>query len=72
MAKKYGAKIVGVDGFQQAVELLAQKRVDVTINDKLSFLDYKNKSRMHQSRLWQLLMMLLQAGSCLERKATHS
>jgi cystine transport system substrate-binding protein len=43
MAKKNGAKIVGVDGFQQAVELLAQKRVDVTINDKLSFLDYKKQ-----------------------------
>ncbi|WP_026567827.1 transporter substrate-binding domain-containing protein [Bacillus sp. UNC41MFS5] len=43
MAKKYGAKLVGVDGFQQAVELLAQKRVDVTINDKLSFLDYKKQ-----------------------------
>jgi cystine transport system substrate-binding protein len=43
MAKKYGAKIVGVDGFQQAVELLAQKRVDVTLNDKLSFLDYKKQ-----------------------------
>lgn len=43
MAKKYGAKIVGVDGFQQAVELLAQKRVDVTINDRLSFLDYKKQ-----------------------------
>lgn len=43
MAKKYGANIVGVEGFQQAVELLAQKRVDVTINDKLSFLDYKKQ-----------------------------
>ncbi|WP_413307366.1 amino acid ABC transporter substrate-binding protein [Bacillus sp. 1P10SD] len=41
MAKKLGANIVGVEGFQQAVELLAQKRVDVTINDKLTFLDYK-------------------------------
>ena len=43
MAKKYGANIVGVEGFQQAVELLAQKRVDVTINDKLSFLDFKKQ-----------------------------
>ncbi|MEH7075830.1 amino acid ABC transporter substrate-binding protein [Neobacillus drentensis] len=43
MAKKYGAKLVGVDGFQQSVELLAQKRVDVTINDKLSYLDYKKQ-----------------------------
>jgi cystine transport system substrate-binding protein len=40
MAKKYGAKIVGVDGFEQAIELLSQKRVDVTINDKIAFLDY--------------------------------
>ncbi|MEH7299493.1 amino acid ABC transporter substrate-binding protein [Neobacillus drentensis] len=41
MAKKYGANLVGVEGFQQSIELLAQKRVDVTINDKLTFLDYK-------------------------------
>jgi len=40
IAKKNGANLVGVDGFQQAVELLAQKRVDVTVNDKIAFLDY--------------------------------
>lgn len=40
IAKKFGANIVGVEGFQQAVELLAQNRVDVTINDKISYLDY--------------------------------
>lgn len=39
-AKKYGAELVGVEGFQQAVELLAAKRVDVTINDNIAFLDY--------------------------------
>lgn len=43
MAKKYGANIVGVEGFTQSVELIAQKRVDVTINDKLSYLDYKKQ-----------------------------
>ncbi|MEH7118556.1 amino acid ABC transporter substrate-binding protein [Neobacillus vireti] len=43
IAKKYGANLVGVEGFQQAVELLAQKRVDVTINDKLTYLDYKKQ-----------------------------
>ncbi|WP_197277533.1 amino acid ABC transporter substrate-binding protein [Bacillus sp. FJAT-27245] len=41
IARKYGAKIVGVDGFNQAVELLNSKRVDVTINDKIAFLDFK-------------------------------
>lgn len=40
MAKKYGANLVGVEGFQQSVELLAQKRVDLTINDRISYLDY--------------------------------
>ncbi|MDN3019711.1 amino acid ABC transporter substrate-binding protein [Paenibacillus sp. BSR1-1] len=40
MAKKNGATLVGVEGFQQAVELLGQKRVDVTINDNIAYLDY--------------------------------
>jgi L-cystine transport system substrate-binding protein len=40
MAKKYGASLVSVEGFTQAVELLASKRVDVTINDRISYLDY--------------------------------
>ncbi|HWJ77236.1 MAG TPA: transporter substrate-binding domain-containing protein [Niallia sp.] len=42
-AKSYGAELVGVDGFNQAIELLNAKRVDVTINDKLSFLDFKKQ-----------------------------
>lgn len=40
IAKEYGANLVGVEGFQQAVELLASKRVDVTINDNIAYLDY--------------------------------
>ncbi|MGD8192404.1 amino acid ABC transporter substrate-binding protein [Brevibacillus ginsengisoli] len=39
IARKNGAEIVGVDGFNQAIDLLASKRVDVTINDGLSVLD---------------------------------
>jgi cystine transport system substrate-binding protein len=39
IAREYGAEIVGVEGFNQAVDLLASKRVDVTINDGLSVLD---------------------------------
>ena len=38
IAKSYGAEIVGVEGFIQAIELINSKRVDVTINDKISFL----------------------------------
>jgi L-cystine transport system substrate-binding protein len=40
LAKKHGANLVSVEGFTQSVELLASKRVDVTINDRISFLDY--------------------------------
>jgi L-cystine transport system substrate-binding protein len=40
-ARTYEAEIVGVEGFNQAIELINSKRVDVTINDKLSFLDFK-------------------------------
>ncbi|RSD25891.1 amino acid ABC transporter substrate-binding protein [Mesobacillus subterraneus] len=41
MAREQGAEIVGVDGFNQAIELLLSKRADVTINENLSFLDFK-------------------------------
>jgi L-cystine transport system substrate-binding protein len=43
MAKELGANLVGVEGFTQAVELIASKRVDVTINDKLTYLDFKKQ-----------------------------
>jgi cystine transport system substrate-binding protein len=43
MAKENGAELVGVEGLFQAIELLNSKRVDVTINDKLSILDYLNE-----------------------------
>jgi cystine transport system substrate-binding protein len=43
IARKYGAVIVGVDGFEQAISLVTSKRADVTINDKITYLDYKKK-----------------------------
>ncbi|MBG9794976.1 amino acid ABC transporter substrate-binding protein [Paenibacillus dendritiformis] len=41
LAKENGAEIVQTDGFNQAIELLVSKRIDVTVNDGLSFLDFK-------------------------------
>ncbi|HAQ07321.1 MAG TPA: amino acid ABC transporter substrate-binding protein [Bacillus bacterium] len=41
IARENGAEIVGVEGFNQAIELLLSKRADATINDNLSFLDFK-------------------------------
>ncbi|PCE14607.1 polar amino acid ABC transporter substrate-binding protein [Microbacterium sp. SZ1] len=41
LAKESGANVEGVEGWAQAVELLRQGRVDATINDKLTFLDYE-------------------------------
>lgn len=43
LAKSYGAEIVQVDGFNQAIDLLTSKRIDATINDSLSFLDFKKQ-----------------------------
>ncbi len=40
IARKNGAEIVGVEGFNQAIDLLVSKRVDITINDGLSLLDF--------------------------------
>jgi cystine transport system substrate-binding protein len=43
-ATQAGAKIEAVEGFTQAITLLKQKRVDVTINDSLAFLEYQKST----------------------------
>lgn len=43
IAESYGAEIVGVEGFVQSVDLISSSRVDVTVNDKLSVLDFLNQ-----------------------------
>jgi cystine transport system substrate-binding protein len=43
IAKSNGAQIVQTDGFNQAIELLLSKRIDATVNDGLSFLDFKKQ-----------------------------
>lgn len=43
IAKSNGATIVQTEGFNQAIDLLLSKRIDATINDGLSFLDFKKQ-----------------------------
>jgi L-cystine transport system substrate-binding protein len=43
-ARKGGAKVESVEGFTQAVTLLKQGRVNITINDNLAVLDYLKTS----------------------------
>lgn len=40
LAEKYGAELVGTDGFNQSIELVLSKRADATINDDISYYDY--------------------------------
>jgi cystine transport system substrate-binding protein len=42
LAQESGATVEAVEGWAQAVALLKQGRVDATINDKLTYLDYEN------------------------------
>lgn len=42
LAQESGAKVEAVEGWAQAVALLDQGRVDATINDSLTYLDYAN------------------------------
>lgn len=39
-ATSYGAELEGVEGFNQAIELLNSGRVDATVNDNLTVLDF--------------------------------
>lgn len=41
-AESFGATIVGTDGFNQSIELVLTGRADATINDDVTFYDYKN------------------------------
>ena len=43
MAQKYGAQLVGTDGFNQSADLVIEKRADATINDDIAFYDYKKQ-----------------------------
>lgn len=43
LAEASGAQVVAVQGFNEAIELLLSRRVDATINDQLSFLDFKKQ-----------------------------
>lgn len=44
LAQKDGAQIQSVEGWAQAVALVKEGRVDATINDQLTFLDYKKQT----------------------------
>ena len=41
IAEANGAELVGTDGFDQSIQLVLQGRADATINDSLSFYDFK-------------------------------
>ncbi|TFD45746.1 amino acid ABC transporter substrate-binding protein [Cryobacterium sp. TMT1-2-1] len=44
LAEESGAKIQAVEGWAQSVALVEQGRVDATVNDSLTFLDYKKQT----------------------------
>lgn len=43
LAQEYGAEIVPTEGFDQSIALVVQGRADATINDSLSFFDFKKQ-----------------------------
>ncbi|MDR0219249.1 MAG: amino acid ABC transporter substrate-binding protein [Enterobacteriaceae bacterium] len=43
LATSYGANLVSTDGFNQSIDLVVTGRADATLNDRLSFLDFKKQ-----------------------------
>jgi cystine transport system substrate-binding protein len=43
MAEEAGAELIGTDGFDQSIQLVLTGRADATLNDSLSFLDFKKQ-----------------------------
>ncbi|MGF6856986.1 cystine transport system substrate-binding protein [Paraburkholderia sp. CI3] len=43
IAAAHGAQVIPAQGFDESIELLLAGRVDATVNDSLSFLDYRKR-----------------------------
>ncbi|MDR2392826.1 MAG: amino acid ABC transporter substrate-binding protein [Treponema sp.] len=43
LAERYGAKIIGTDGFNESVQLVIDQRADTTINDDVTYADYRKE-----------------------------
>ncbi|WP_207478694.1 amino acid ABC transporter substrate-binding protein [Arenibaculum pallidiluteum] len=43
LAEASGAQLVGTDGFDQSIQLVLNGRADATLNDSLTFLDFKKQ-----------------------------
>jgi cystine transport system substrate-binding protein len=43
LGERYGAKIIGTDGFNESVQLVIDRRADATINDDVTFADYRKE-----------------------------
>ncbi|SDN55309.1 amino acid ABC transporter substrate-binding protein, PAAT family [Methylobacterium phyllostachyos] len=43
LAEQSGAQLIGTDGFDQSVQLVITGRADATVNDSLSFLDFRKQ-----------------------------
>ncbi|MCJ8521544.1 cystine transport system substrate-binding protein [Pseudorhizobium tarimense] len=43
MAEEAGAELIGTEGFDQSIQLVLTGRADATLNDSLSFLDFKKQ-----------------------------
>ena len=41
LAESYGGKIVSTNGFSESIQLVIQERADATVNDNVTFLDFK-------------------------------
>lgn len=71
-ATSYGAELEGVEGFNQAIELLVSGRVDATVNDNLTVLDFQKQRPMQALKLSMNLAMRRKADYCSEKAMTPS
>lgn len=43
LSESYGASIVPTNGFSESIQLVLENRADATVNDNVTYLDYKNQ-----------------------------
>lgn len=68
VAEKFGAELVGTDGFNQSVDLVISGRADSTINDDVTFYDYKKQHPQSKTKIAALSDEITETAVILPKK----
>jgi cystine transport system substrate-binding protein len=67
LGERYGANIIGTDGFNESVQLVIDRRADATINDDVTYADYKKEHPETPTRIVAVSTDVSESGVILAK-----